>query len=788
MSKKKLQKKQYDAEYFFVGILISCSYIVSILLIIYVFCTKSKIPDCRLYKSLDLICETVTSICVCTLSILQISLSLQNNTFLGIPIQTLYRMKKEPNFKCEFTANVIISFVFVIIIMFGNIVKSLVACIVATSSLVIFCIYLIIKEMPYLSMTEETMLKIIRDRLVAEYNGIVTAEDCLMANKNEILEILIKNKNLKWVYKGLKINYETFNKWLLECLMDVQTNIAFNLDKIESISQLSKITDELLDTTCNMVNGAFDIVEILGENIESYLHKVTCVLFKLLENNNSRDKTKKQIAEMISKGTAFDNKNKSVVKSDLFFSIMSILITENIKNNDFSLIKEIKKSLSVYPYFLQEDGVTARIFMMVSFVLYYLSKIEKEVPQEVKNNINDFVQSSYIENCNNVLSWRELFSKFKENYEVSLESFLSDFSKNQYYYKYSLKGCHTHSVTFTPELAFNWYVATYLNSERIYDTDYDTLFPIKSNPWIINNLKEIENSCYSINNREFIPNEQLKEMAKFYSIQNSVFSEFSVIENCNHKLRDCIGSLLKEEFENKISNSKAINNQDISDSVLSMINEKLKETFGFDDKIDVSNESELYFEILTEKSLDAINAKVYITDWIINNILREIRINEIEKHCCFIKAENNFSQSIEEELLQKDVEYVTPNTSCYAYNMSDNQKQKEFLDMIKKAKVIKNAGILFLKPTFILKDGFAFNCQVQILINDLTADTITQKVDEYRRTDGQYVYEGTFFTREDLLHVIKELYVVVQVKFSYKVKINENSIIVLDSSKIKKED
>ena len=92
---------------------------------------------------------------------------------------------------------------------------------------------------------------------------------------------------------------------------------------------------------------------------------------------------------------------------------------------------------------------------MVSFVLYYLSKIENAVPQDLKNNIDNLVQNSYIEDNCKVLSWKNLFSRFDESYSVSLERFLSDFSKNQHYYEFSLMSCDAHWVTFTNELAFD---------------------------------------------------------------------------------------------------------------------------------------------------------------------------------------------------------------------------------------------------------------------------------------------------------------------------------------------
>lgn len=788
MSKKKLQNekpKQQNDGFWIAVVLIVCSYIVSIALIICAFCTKAEIANNNLYNSLGIACQVVASLCTCVLSILQISFSLQDNTFLGISVRVLYRMRKKPHF--GFAANVLISLGFIIIAMLGYIAGSLYACTVAAISSILFCVYLIIIESPYLCMQDKTMLKIVCDRLLAEYNNSIKADNYQTAEVTEVLESLIKNKNLIWTYNRLsKAGCDDFDKYLLSRLMDVQTNIAFNLDKIESISQLSKVTDELLDTACAMASSKFDIVEILGTTPKDCLHNVTRVLFRLLDNDVSKDKTKIKIAEMVKWGSIFNKDN--AVKSDLFFSIMTILIIETVKNNDFSLIKEVKKSLSVSPYFLREKGVTARIFVMVSFVLYYLSKIETAVPQDVKNNIDDLVQNSYIEDNCKVLSWKNLFSRFDESYSVSLENFLSDFSKNQHYYEFSLMSCDAHWVTFTNELAFDWYIATYLNSEKIYNIDYNTLFPIDSNPWMIYHLKEIENSCYTDDNRQFLPNERIKNMASFYSLSKTLFSTFSIAENHRHQLRDYIDSLRKKEFENKITSALVISNQDISNHFQPIIETKLKHTFGFDDKIDVSKEKKLYFALLTERSSDAVNYDECIIDWAVNSILYEIWNNGVKKYSHSIKTGNNFSQLIRKELLGKDVEYATPSTEYYVYEINDNQTQKEYLEKIKGAKVIDNADYLFSKPTFILKGGFAFNCKVQFNVSDLTPETISQKVDEYRRTDGQYVYEGAFLTREELSRIIKDTQVIFQVVFSYKISTYEDSIIILNENDDNDED
>ena len=768
----RIKKPDYFKERFFIVVgLIACSYLASILLTIFSFCTKVEIDDNNLYNALGISCQVVATICTCVLSILQISLSLQDNTILGISVRALYRMRKKPHF--GFATNVLISLGFIILAILGYMSGSLYACIIPSISTIAFCVYLVVIESPYLCMQDKIMLKIVRDRLIAEYCNTINAGDYQAAEVVEILEALIINKNLIWTYKQLTNTVDDdYKKYILLRLMDVQTNIAFNLDKVETVGQLTKVTDELLDTACAMASSKFDIVEILGDKPKEYLHYVTSVLFQLLKNKLSKEKAKIRIAETIKIDSALNNKDGNEAKSYLFFSIATILVVETVKNNDFSLIKELKKSLSVYPYLLQEKGLS-RIFAMVSFVLYYLSKIESTVPQEVKKNIDDIVQKSYVEDDYKVLSWKTLFNYFGKSYNVTLENFLSDFSANHYYYEFSLRSCEAYNLIFTKELAFDWYMATYLNSKKNYDTDFNTFFPIRNNQWIVQRLKVIEDSCY-INHGSFSPNNQLKEMAEFYSESNRVFEIFSSAENCRYEFRNYIDTLRKIEFEDNIKASSTMKHQDRIKSIQKDIELKLKKPFGFDNNIDVSNDKKLSFSLLM-----GWNSNAYIADWFVKNILHTIWDQSIKifSHC--IKTDNNFAKEIKDKILKKDIEYITNSAKYYAYMINDKKVQNEYLEKIEKATISDDGNNLFAKPTFIMKGGFSYNCQVQLDVRDLTPEMINQEVDGYRRTDGQYVYEGAFLTREELCRIIEKTLFIYQVVFSYKININEDAIFYL---------
>ena len=55
----------------------------------------------------------------------------------------------------------------------------------------------------------------------------------------------------------------------------------------------------------------------------------------------------------------------------------------------------------------------------------------------------------------------------------------------------------------------------------------------------------------------------------------------------------------------------------------------------------------------------------------------------------------------------------------------------------------------------VTNNGFRFNCIVEKCeIRYLSEEEISNKIKKYQRTDGQYVFEGTFLPKEEILKII----------------------------------
>ena len=267
--------------------------------------------------SVGIACQIISGIVCCIQSILGLSISLQHQDFLGVPLSKYYTLRKTPYF--DFKNSALVSFGLLLFSVSGYLFSLVVFCVAAACISVAFCIYVLNIEVPFLLLKEKTILSVVKDRMISEYTEDIKADDYQMKEFTEILESLICNKNLQWVYKQLSIKNEpTFNKSMLYRLMDVQSNMSFHLDQIESGISLVKATDVILGSVSDMTRSDFDIVEILGNNTREYVHLLTRVLFRLLDRPESKNKTEDTLAQMaacffVPRGKRKYNSNRTVL-------------------------------------------------------------------------------------------------------------------------------------------------------------------------------------------------------------------------------------------------------------------------------------------------------------------------------------------------------------------------------------------------------------------------------------------------------------------------------------------
>lgn len=781
-SDQQTEKKQKvginNIVFWIVLLLVILSIIATIALIIYYFYAgiKNNEPVVNPCDYLGVICQIITSICLAALSILQISFSIQDNSILGITGRTLYKMRSKKYF--PFAFSFFIAMIYIIISVIGYVIGSPCVCVISAVCSILFCAYIICNEVPYLYLDEKVLFNTIQNRLKAEYNGPIKADDYQTVEVGKALEAIIENKNIKWTYKKLSIkNNNQFNKALFLRLVDAQNNAALHLNQIDSFDKLSNATDVLLETACSITDSSFGFISTFSaDELKGLTFKITQIFFCLIANKEAREKTEDRISLQIANGwiQSRDDDKTNSIKSDFFVSVMTIVVIGMIKVNDFSLLKNVQKQLSSKETNLLLNENTARIFIMISFVLFYLAKKENNVPIETKSQIQMIVENSYDESNYRVLSWKQLFRKFGEKYIVTLEEFLNDFARNGQYYEFQFYDNQAREIIFTRKLAIKWYLFTYLNFAEKLNTDYKTLFKLKDEQDLDSVFLEIKSTCYE-NEKVFKPNEEIREIALFYSDSGGIFVRFSNIENHDSSLLNFMNSFRKDKanssLEDKLNHSETCSINDCQNKV----ERYFSDFIGFSKQIDIGDDNKRQISIIELKSADLERSIIF---WSISSIKEMIWEEEVKKNCLVIKRDDQFDQRIKENVLPKDIAYSSDDATYYASFITDKEIRDEYQKKIDGP--TKTKGNFFAEPTFVLKDGFSFNCKLQLAVKKLNPDELVQEVDKYRRSDGQYVYQSIFYTREELSEIIEKTLVKVQLEFSFKVEMNKESIIVVE--------
>lgn len=116
MGKKYFKRKikQMNWTLCILTVLIIFSYITSIVFLFYKSSVDSVIMDGDFYNALGVFCQIIATICLGVLSILQLSITLQDNYFLGVSVRSLYRMRKKQHL--GFALNVLVSLGFIFLV------------------------------------------------------------------------------------------------------------------------------------------------------------------------------------------------------------------------------------------------------------------------------------------------------------------------------------------------------------------------------------------------------------------------------------------------------------------------------------------------------------------------------------------------------------------------------------------------------------------------------------------------------------------------------------------------
>lgn len=710
----------------------------------------------------QIVCGIVCSV----ISLIGIACSLQDDEFLGIKTKDLLSMRVKWHYKISFS--IVISIILVGLNTFFYLLEQYVICIGIFIISFIFCIYVISSEMPFMMKNTRAGIRILKDKFLDDNDrNEINSEILDKALKNLILE-----KNLRTAFDLMCFEKPELNKKLLIKLLDLQRDIAISLKFCDDKSENFKLSECTINNTRDILYFSFDTKDIFGEELNKYSHYIIGTLYNTYRYTiDGREKIDNFIEHLLLRLNYYSN-NK--IESEFVFSIIFGLITVTVKNHDFTLIDVIKKYFFKNTAIFNRNNTLTNLFSITSMFFLYLHSFEEQTPLELKSEIECYINKED-KNLNNS-SWSYLFKRYISSFSVSASSLYELYNKYQSYMEYYSDDGFAHWIVLDDRFFIEWYLSNLFNSYRSGNYDYNELKKLPNETikyTIIRVGEEYYDDSYA-----FKVSPYMKKLLSLYKIKNQ-FDYIKANEINNDTFFNFINHVKKENIIDENNMNSCIDNKALALKYKNMLVDVVEKEWGFDKTLALDNETK-YLKLLIEKDAVSINADEVYIEYISKCIFSEFRNNlNIET----IAVNGDFEQLMN-ELLDHDLKYYNTDEFFILHFLKSDDLKKKFKE--KATEMISIESEIFYEHCYFFLDKFSFNCSIDNLrIDPLYVEEINKLADEYKREDGQYVYESTFFTREELIDVLKNKMVILTLELRYHISDNNTPVYYINFHDIK---
>lgn len=324
--------------------------------------------------------QIITAISSLVVSVIGISISLQNDEYFGIKISKLYTLRVEKHF--SILQIIVISIILCVINLLYYMIDLYVAAITVSVISVAFAIFVACVEVPVMSKDEKAIIKILKNNLLFNhYNKKESSKEL-----KDAVKYLLCHKNLKDTFNELKSDDEEYNKALFFKLLEFQHDIAFSLKSILDEQILYEVSGSLLENVFDVILNIFEFDDTFFKEIEKNKYLLTRVLFRLEETPAIQKRLREKISGLCQLLTF--SQHLKVPDTNFLAYIVIILVSETVKQGDFGIIKALRKEYSSLMHNFRKEDVSVDIFAIVSMHLYYLCNSDARIPTELKKDIN----------------------------------------------------------------------------------------------------------------------------------------------------------------------------------------------------------------------------------------------------------------------------------------------------------------------------------------------------------------------------------------------------------------
>lgn len=481
----------------------------------------------------------VASISLASLTFIQLIFSFQTTERAGVKIEKVFKITRIHE---TFMGLVITTFILLGTILLSYLCENYLVCLLLLGVDILFSMFILSYACFYLFMNEDSMFVYIRYAMQKEFKENNNEFILWCGEIEEILIKLLENKDIKFIYEKLsEKNCDDYNVKLIKRLFDICIN---EMDKYATIFEETKNL-KLVNNAKNTFTKYFDdfAPHLKQEENSKYYVSFALSLFKIKQ-------TKHDVLNVVKKQLSYFLQTKedyNYVITDAYVSNIIIITANSIKDNDFDLIHIIFEETYRCLDGKNGENFIYRIFMILSFILFYFSRIKFAISYELSYKINSFINNPIIFYGEVIpVRYKDIFAKVISKYTYGLNRFIKDFNnvknKCEIGETIELRG----AIVNINEFVFNWYIMCMLNSDETKNkTKYNVRLCVNGvDDWKYKALENIIKFCYQ-DSSSFKPDIVLNDMSTFYLNGTLTFKKFKDSENVDHTFLNYFNSLKK---------------------------------------------------------------------------------------------------------------------------------------------------------------------------------------------------------------------------------------------------
>ncbi len=676
-------------------------------------------------------------------------ITIYREQYFGISVSEFNRLRGKQHFSV--LSVILLSIILSVASIVSWALEYLFLCIAINTIIFVFSIYICITEIPIMLKSENALFKIIKRHIIINYDK---KNYSLIPAMNRVLSTLItKEHDILTTYNLLKSKDNDYNKYLLLILLDRQEDDAFELKGISDVNEQKARADTMMRNIKQLINAKLDIFSVLEGDCTEHTFRLSRVLFRLLELPSH----KSAVADYIAYETTLLDYIEDEQKLKFMIKLILAMYACSLTKEDFSILEALRMELSRYNRFGDNRKLLSAIFSIISLHLYYLGNNAPNVSEDFKNKINTFIHYTGTENNTKITAWKNLLHDSIYEFTIDFPTLYKLFRLSEHNWDVPINNIEAHFVETTDKYLVEWFFACLFQSHRVSEFDYNIL---KVNQEIIFVLKTLgDDLCNGPSSVTLTKN--MKNMALFFEINEKNYRWVEIDEENTQHFAKFLSNLHLQDLEAKILEASKVSAQDMADTWKTLVIKKISSEFGFD--VNITMDSEVrYLNIILEKCNYAVNYDQVVVDAIVNSIICDIArtITKTE-----ISTQKNFDEIFDKISIASDI-YVSK-YFYYSVVHDLSPKQQETLSAIVKSATAFTSRILHGNIISIGKP-FDFNFKIsQMVALPLTNEQLYSKVDEYKKDNGQYAYEGAILDRAKLMEIIKQQFFILHIEIQH---------------------